>query len=78
MIIDLDNYVKFKEKEDKLEQIFTFIQSLIEFQKDKKIQFIYFSPHFFQAITELINERNFGLLFSLKEIVKSVKSFGTF
>jgi len=77
LIIDLDNYVKFKEKEDKLEQIFTFIQSLIEFQKDKKIQFIYFSPHFFQAITELINERNFGLLFSLKEIVKSVKSFDT-
>ena len=36
LINDLNNYIKFKEGEDKLDQIFPLIQSLIDFQKDKK------------------------------------------
>ena len=77
MIINVENYIKFKEEEQNLDKIFVLIESLIEYQKEKKIQFISFSPQFFQDMSELINEDNIEQLFYLKKIVKSVKTLET-
>ena len=77
LIINVGNYIKFKEEEQNLDKILVLIESLIEYQKEKKIQFIYFPSHFFQDMTELINEKNIEQLFILKKIVKSIKTFDT-
>ena len=41
------------------------------------MQFISFSPSFFELMTKLINEKNIDQLFSLKNTLKSVKQFET-
>ena len=77
LIIQVDKYIAFKDEEKYLDKILFTIESLINFQKEKKVQFITFSPNFFEFMTKLINEKNIEQLFSLKKILKSVKQFET-
>ena len=77
LIIQVDKYIVFKDEEKYLDKILFTIESLINFQKEKKVQFISFSPNFFEFMTKLINEKNIEQIFSLKKILKSVKQFET-
>ena len=77
LIIQVDKYIVLKEEEEKLDKELNFIESLIEFQKRKKIQFISFSCNFLDLMSKLINEKNIELIFSFKKALKSVKSFET-
>ena len=77
LIIQVDKYIILKKEEEKLDKALILIESLIEFQKKKKTQFISFSPNFLDSLVKLINEKNFELLFSLKNTIKSVKHFET-
>ena len=74
MIIQVDKYVAFKNEEKYLDKILALIESLIDFQKDKKLKFISFSSSFFKSMTKLINEKNLdNQQLSLKKILSSEK-----
>ena len=74
LIIQVDNYVIFKDEENKLDKILIFIESITEFQKEKNTSFISFSPNFFLTMTKLINEKNIEQLFIIKNIQNILKS----
>jgi len=75
LIIQVDDYVNFKEEEEDLDEILVQIEYLVEFQKEKKVQFISFSSNFFQEMSKIINEKNIDQLLHLKQTLKSVKHF---
>ena len=75
LIIQVDDYVSFKDEEEDLDKILVQIESLVEFQKEKKVQFISFSSNFFQVMSRIINEKNIDQLLRLKQTLKSVKHF---
>ena len=77
LIINVDKFIIIKDEDKDLSKILIIINSLIDFQKEKKVQFITFSPNLFESMTKLINDKNIEHLFSLKQTLKSVKQFET-
>ena len=75
LIFQIDSYVVLKDEEKNLDKILLLIESLVEFQMEKKVHFISFSFPFFQTIAELINEKDIEQLFSLQKILNNLKSF---